>query len=36
MEPDYNPGDPPSLMVLVIGSVVVFVLLLVLQSCVFG
>lgn len=36
MEPDYNPGDPPSLMVLVIGSVAVFVLLLVLQSCVFG
>lgn len=33
-EPDYNSGDPPSLIVFICGTVVVVLLFLIIKSCV--
>ncbi len=35
-EPNYAGGDPPGLLSLILGSLVVLILLLVMQSCIWG
>ncbi len=33
-EPDYNSGDPPSLIIMICGTIIVVVLFLIIKSCV--
>ncbi|GEM_PF-2150251 len=33
-EPDYNAGEPPSLIVLICGTVIVMLLFLIVKSCI--
>jgi hypothetical protein len=35
-EPDYTGGDPPGIFNLIVGTILVFLLLIVIKSCVWG
>ena len=35
-EPDYSGGDPPGIFNLIVGTILVFLLLIVIKSCVWG